>query len=240
MFNAVSTDILNIQNVDGLILYDDLDLSFNLVDKTSVWTTNTIDILSFIASEASALTVYKKEERTNNDIIDANALNTKAGNSNTYLKTDIDNQFITIETYNYYISLYALLSNVYTKVNTDILYNTKADQNTSDLKTEIDETFTTLDNYNTSISLYALLSNGYTKMSTDTILNNKAEKLNTYLKVDVNNKFITIDTYKYNLSLCAWLSNGYVKVDTDALLTNKLNNNTGSLSMSIKLILVLM
>ena len=43
--NAMCNDILKTQKVDGSILYDSLELSFNTVDKTSILKVNNIDIL---------------------------------------------------------------------------------------------------------------------------------------------------------------------------------------------------
>ena len=66
-----------------------------MVDKTSILKIRNIDILSSIASKASALNVYTKSEISNHDIIYANALNYTADKSNTYLKTEIDNKLST-------------------------------------------------------------------------------------------------------------------------------------------------
>ena len=33
--HAITNDILNIQRIDGLLLYDALELSFSMVDKTN-------------------------------------------------------------------------------------------------------------------------------------------------------------------------------------------------------------
>ena len=56
--NAITHDILKFQRIDGLILYDALELSFNMVDKTIILKTNNIDILQSINNKASASTVY--------------------------------------------------------------------------------------------------------------------------------------------------------------------------------------
>ena len=76
--NATTNDILNIQQVDGALLYDALEVSFNMTDKSSIFKVNNVDRLSTLNLKASASNVYAKEEITNNDFIYANALNTKA------------------------------------------------------------------------------------------------------------------------------------------------------------------
>ena len=76
--NATTNDILKIQKVEGALLYDALELSFNMIDKTNILKLNNVDILSTLNLKASASNVYAKEEITNNDFIYDNALNTKA------------------------------------------------------------------------------------------------------------------------------------------------------------------
>ena len=87
--NATSNDILKIQRVDGSLLYDALELSFNMIDKTSILKANNVDMLGTLNLKASASNVYTKQEINNNDIIYANALNNKADKSNSYTKTEI-------------------------------------------------------------------------------------------------------------------------------------------------------
>ena len=60
--NATSNDILKIQKVDGSILYDALELSFNAVDKTSILKIHNIDILQYINNKASINDVYNKTD----------------------------------------------------------------------------------------------------------------------------------------------------------------------------------
>jgi hypothetical protein len=81
----------------GLTPYDALDLSFNTEDKTSILSVNNIDILSYLASKASASNVYTKEAISNNDIIFGNALNTKADKSTTYNKTETNVNWSTLQ-----------------------------------------------------------------------------------------------------------------------------------------------
>ena len=87
--NATSNDILKIQRVDGSLLYDALELSFNMIDKLNLLKTSNVDILIILNLKASASNVYTKQEINNNDIIYANALNNKADKSNSYTKTEI-------------------------------------------------------------------------------------------------------------------------------------------------------
>ena len=93
--NATSNDISKIQKVDGSTFYDALELSFNMVDKTSILKTNNVDILESLKLKASASNVYTTQDIYNNCIIYANALNNKADNINTYLKTELDSRLLT-------------------------------------------------------------------------------------------------------------------------------------------------
>ena len=74
--NDMSNDILKIQKVDSSILYDDLELSCNAVDKTSILKINNIDILQSTNNKASIAYVYNKMD------IDM-GLNLKADQTNT-------------------------------------------------------------------------------------------------------------------------------------------------------------
>ena len=76
--------------MDGSTLYDSLELSFNIIDQTSILKTNNINVLASVSSNMSASSVYTKQEITYVDIAFANSLNTKADKTNTYLKTDVD------------------------------------------------------------------------------------------------------------------------------------------------------
>ena len=60
--HAVSNDVLQIQRVDGSILYDALELSFNAVDKTTILKINNIDILQSIQHNDVSSNVYSKTE----------------------------------------------------------------------------------------------------------------------------------------------------------------------------------
>ena len=44
--NATTIDILKLQKVDGSTLYESLDLSFNTVDKTSMFKISNVDSLA--------------------------------------------------------------------------------------------------------------------------------------------------------------------------------------------------
>ena len=88
--NAVSNDIFKIQKVDGSLLYDDLELSVNNTDKTSILQINNVYSLASLNLKASATNVYTKQEINNTYIIYVNALNNKADKTHTYLKTEID------------------------------------------------------------------------------------------------------------------------------------------------------
>ena len=59
---ATSNDRLNHQKVDGSVLYDSLELSFNTVDKTSTWRVNHVDMLASLASRISSSNIYTKQE----------------------------------------------------------------------------------------------------------------------------------------------------------------------------------
>ena len=60
--NAITNDILKVQRVDGSILYDALELSFYMVDKTSILKTNNIDILQSTNTKGASNDVYNKTE----------------------------------------------------------------------------------------------------------------------------------------------------------------------------------
>ena len=60
--NAVSNDVLKIQRDDGTTLYDSFELSFNPVNKTSILTSNNVDILQAINNNDVAVNVYRKSE----------------------------------------------------------------------------------------------------------------------------------------------------------------------------------
>ena len=86
---------MNIQQVDGALIYDALEVSFNMTDKSSIFKVNNVDRLSTLNLKASASNVYAKEELNNNDVIYANALSNKADKTSSYLKTEIDSKFTT-------------------------------------------------------------------------------------------------------------------------------------------------
>ena len=71
------------QKVDGSTLYDSLELSFNIIDRTSILKLNNIDILASINLKALASYVYDK---TDIDIV----LNLKSHKINTYWKSDVE------------------------------------------------------------------------------------------------------------------------------------------------------
>ena len=56
--NAITHDILKFQRIDGLILYDALELSFNMVDKIIILKTNNIDILQSINTSFCVNCIY--------------------------------------------------------------------------------------------------------------------------------------------------------------------------------------
>ena len=60
--NAITYDISKIQGVDGSTLYDDLELTFNTVDKTSMLELNHTDILQSINRKAAINDVSNKHE----------------------------------------------------------------------------------------------------------------------------------------------------------------------------------
>ena len=60
--NRVSNDIFKIQKVDGSILYDALELSFNSIAKTSILNNNNIDIVASINTKAVSSDVYIKAD----------------------------------------------------------------------------------------------------------------------------------------------------------------------------------
>ena len=80
--NATSNYILRIQRVDGTTLHDSFELSFNTVDKTSILTTNNVNLLQAINNTYVAVNVYSKAE------VDT-GLNLKAGKYNSYTKAEI-------------------------------------------------------------------------------------------------------------------------------------------------------
>ena len=86
--------------MDGSLLYDALELSFNMVDKTSISQINNVDILDTLNLKASASNVYTKQEINTNGIIYANALNNKADKSTSYTKTEIMTLIETQYTFN--------------------------------------------------------------------------------------------------------------------------------------------
>ena len=74
--HTTSTGILKFEKVDGSILYDASELSFNSVDTSSMLNINNIDIVRSMNNNASKNDVYKKTE------IDIR-LNLRAGKSST-------------------------------------------------------------------------------------------------------------------------------------------------------------
>ena len=80
--NATSNYILRIQRVDGTTLHDSFELSFNTVDKTSILTTNNVNLLQAINNTYVAVNVYSKAE------VDT-GLNLKAGKYNSYTRAEI-------------------------------------------------------------------------------------------------------------------------------------------------------
>ena len=60
--SAVSNDVLKIQRVDGTTLYDSFELSFNPVNKTSILTSNNVDIVQAINNDDVAVNVHRKSE----------------------------------------------------------------------------------------------------------------------------------------------------------------------------------
>ena len=87
--NATSNDILKIQRVDGSLLYDALDLSFNIADTTIISNINNIQNFESLNLRAVASNVFTKQETISNDIVYANALNDKADKSTSYTRTKI-------------------------------------------------------------------------------------------------------------------------------------------------------
>ena len=81
--NATSNDILKIQKIDGTTLYDSCELSFNLVDNTSILKTNNVNILQAINNNAVAVNGYSETE---SDI----SLNLKADKTDNYPKADVN------------------------------------------------------------------------------------------------------------------------------------------------------
>ena len=77
--NAVSDDMLKVKRVDGSILYDAFELSFNNVNKTRTFTTDAIDIVQSINKNGVVVNVYSKSET---DI----GLNLKSDQNNADLK----------------------------------------------------------------------------------------------------------------------------------------------------------
>ena len=121
---ATSDDILKIQKIDGSILHDTLEISFNPVDKTSILKFNNVDILDSISNKAVSNNVYNKTEvdlkfssligaspdvlntivelatALNNDSNYAAAIQTqlsnKADKTDTYPKAEINTAILTI------------------------------------------------------------------------------------------------------------------------------------------------
>ena len=58
--HATSNDKFKVQQVNGSALYDALELTFNPIDTTSILNIIYIDILSSVASKASASNEYTK------------------------------------------------------------------------------------------------------------------------------------------------------------------------------------
>ena len=81
--HAVSDDILKIQRVDGSILYDSFELSFNPVDKTSILRINNVNILQAINHNAVSVNIYNKTESDT-------SLNLKADKLDTYPKAEVN------------------------------------------------------------------------------------------------------------------------------------------------------
>ena len=59
--NATSSDILKIQRVGGILVYDALELSFYMADKTSIFKINNLDSLESLNLKATASNVYTKQ-----------------------------------------------------------------------------------------------------------------------------------------------------------------------------------
>ena len=59
--NATTSDILEIQKVDGSTLHDSFELSFNTIDTTSIWKVDSIDIFASLNLKASASNVSTKQ-----------------------------------------------------------------------------------------------------------------------------------------------------------------------------------
>ena len=88
--NATTNDILKFQKVDGSTLYDSLEVSSNVVEKTSILKAYNIGIPSYLQLKASAPTVYANQEINDTYVSYINSFTTKAGKTGTYLKTDVD------------------------------------------------------------------------------------------------------------------------------------------------------
>ncbi len=56
--NATTNDILKIQRVDGSTLYDAWELTFYIVDKTSILKSNNLDIVQSINNKAAVNDVF--------------------------------------------------------------------------------------------------------------------------------------------------------------------------------------
>ena len=69
------------------MLYDALELSFNMANTTSISNINNVDILESLNLKATASTVYTKGEINANDTMYANAFNSNADKPTRYTKT---------------------------------------------------------------------------------------------------------------------------------------------------------
>ena len=89
--NAVSNDMMKIQRIGGSLLYDALELSFNMADKTNIFvlTHNNVDSLESLNLKAIASNVYTNAAINANDISYDNALNTRADQSDSYTRAEI-------------------------------------------------------------------------------------------------------------------------------------------------------
>ena len=60
--HATTNHILKAQKVDGSIVYDSLELSFNTVDKVSILKTKNVDSLAYLNLKVVASNVYTTQE----------------------------------------------------------------------------------------------------------------------------------------------------------------------------------
>ena len=198
--NAVSDDMLKVQRVDGSILYDAFELSFNNVNKTRTFTTDTIDIVQSINKNGVVVNVYSKSET---DIV----LNLKSDRNNAYLKTDV---YVVLSILQAGIDRRVLINAVdingklnINAVSNDILKTQKV--NGSTVYDSFELSFNTFDKTSilkvnnvdmlASLSLKASASNVYATQDInnndcmyDNALNNKADTSNTYLKTEIDTK----------------------------------------------------